>query len=94
VSHDSNDKHLLNPFADKLKFAVQAEIESTRRLSERQVGETLVTAEELGMDEATYLTLLELQYREITPEDFQTLVVLDESLNSNLKPASRFVVID
>ncbi len=33
-----------------------------------------------GLDEATYQTLINLQFREISPDDYQTLSVLDETI--------------
>lgn len=48
--------------------------------AERQHGAPLLSSAALGVDDATYKLLMELQFREITPEDYQTLTVLDDSV--------------
>ena len=48
--------------------------------AERAHGAPLLSSAALGMDDATYRLLMELQFREITPEDYQTLTVLDETV--------------
>ena len=48
-----------------------------RRQQQAQAG---VSAEALGVDAATARLLAELQYRDITPEDYATLGVLDENI--------------
>ena len=40
----------------------------------------MLSAADLGMDESTYRLLVGLQFRDITPEDYTTLAVLDESV--------------
>ena len=44
--------------------------------------EAAAKAAELGMDMATYSTLLSMQHREITPEDYEVL----QNLDSSVKP--------
>eukprot|EP00042_Codosiga_hollandica_P035608 m.265093 g.265093 ORF g.265093 m.265093 type:complete len:328 (-) comp54678_c0_seq23:126-1109(-) len=65
----------------------------------RAHGAPLLSAAALGLDEATYQTLINLQFREINPNDYATLSVLDESVapksldrrKLNLFPTKRVV---
>eukprot|EP00912_Choanoflagellata_sp_UC4_P000201 UC4_evm6s127 len=47
---------------------------------EEAYGAPLLSAEELGMDKETYDLLVALQIREITPEDYEVLTALDETV--------------
>lgn len=49
-------------------------------IAQRAHGAPLLSATALGMDDATYRLLMDLQFRDITPEDYQTLTVLDETV--------------
>ena len=51
-----------------------------QRQQQRQQAQAGVSAEALGVDVATARLLAELQYRDITPEDYATLGVLDENI--------------
>ncbi|KOO52825.1 hypothetical protein Ctob_014212 [Chrysochromulina tobinii] len=64
--------------APKLRTQVQTELaeRTLRRLLEM---EAAAAAERCGVDLNTYTTLLELQHRDITPEDYDTLQLLDSA---------------
>ena len=48
--------------------------------AEQLQGGPLLSAEAMGVDEATYRLLMDLQFRDITPEDYEVLGELDKSV--------------
>merc|ERR1719168_486745 len=60
-----------------------------RQVEQRDIEPEVALAAQLGMDVETYCLLRQLEQRDITPEDYEVLLMLDESVAPKTLEASQ-----